>query len=233
MRKIIVLLFVLIFVLFLAACTPSESGIQTAIAETQAAIPPTVTSTPIPPTETSEPTATQTLTRTPTATRTATATRKPTLTPTPELGTRNFPHIVGSVVALVQNQTLKFTLQITEIVRGAEAWDIIFDANQFNNPPPDDLEFVLLKVKVVYTGNDEGALELNRYDWSSVSNGRVYDGFDASACCLEPEFDITLFAGGEAEGWVPLLVAIDDPNPLYAIGMESNGEGGIFFASTP
>lgn len=72
----------------LVACSPSEAGIQTAIAETAAAQPtstPTATNSPIPPTAT--PTPTQTLSPTPTQTSTATetATSEATATPRPPL----------------------------------------------------------------------------------------------------------------------------------------------------
>ncbi len=62
--------FLLIVVLFVSGCQPSETAIQTAIAQTQAANP-TSTFTPIPPTET------------PTETPTVTPTETPTITPSP------------------------------------------------------------------------------------------------------------------------------------------------------
>jgi hypothetical protein len=64
----------LIVVLFVSGCQPSETAIQTALAQTQAANP-TSTFTPIPSTETP--------TTTPTATSTATSTETPTITPSP------------------------------------------------------------------------------------------------------------------------------------------------------
>lgn len=109
---------------------------------------------------------------------------------------------------------------------------MIEDANSFNELPATGLEYVILRIKVVYNGADQGPLELSGSDWSTISKGRVYGYLDAAfdACCLEPKFDITLFAGGEAEGLLPLVVSIDDPSPLAAIGMDSDGTGGIFFS---
>jgi len=245
----------IITLLFLAACqpaAPAEDQIQTAIAQTQAA-----QATPIPPTATIDPfeltkQANQTVnaayqstleaeatnkaltpTTTPTWTPRPSATSRPTATPTPEFGTRINPYPLGGTVSLIQGGEIEFTLTIIETTRGEDAWDIILDANMFNDPAPEGLEYILIRVKVVYNGPDEGALELNDTDWASISKGRVYDYFDSSICCLEPEFDVTLFAGGEAEGLIALLVAIDDPAPLAAIGMKSDGSGGLFFALTP
>lgn len=85
MKKIFIGLALLLFV---ASCTPSEAGIQTAIAQTAAAQP-TATSTPIPPTETPTITPSPTQSITPTATQTNTATEtdtpEPTATPRPPL----------------------------------------------------------------------------------------------------------------------------------------------------
>lgn len=233
MKKIIVTLALLFL---LAACTPATpevSLVETAIAQTQAALP---TETPVP-TKTLTPTPSLTHTPiptdTPTRTPRPTSTPHPTATPTQEQGTRTNPFHVGLVIGFTQNKTIEYTLSVTEVLRGEEAWNIIYAANRFNDPAPDDMEYVLIRVKVAYTGPDEGALELNEFHWASVTNGRVYDAFDVSVCCLEPEFDIVLFVDGEAEGLVPLLVAIDDPTPLAAFAMQSDGTGGFFFSLTP
>ena len=78
MRKYLV---TVLFLWLLVACSPSEGAIQTALAETQAAIP-TATLTLVPPTETPTPTFTPTETPTPTPTETPTATETPTQSPT-------------------------------------------------------------------------------------------------------------------------------------------------------
>lgn len=78
----------LLFTFILAACAPSERAIQTALAETQAAMP-TATLTPIPPTDTPSPTNTPTTTQTSVPTETSTPlpteTLEATATPLPPL----------------------------------------------------------------------------------------------------------------------------------------------------
>ena len=90
-----------------------------------------------------------------------------------------------------------------------------------------------MKAQVVYTGAEAGVLELTESDWSVITSGRIFGYFDTpSVCCLEPEFDVQLFAGGQGEGWMAWPVMIDDPNPVLAVGMNRDGTGGIFFAIT-
>lgn len=77
--KGIVLLGIFIFALFVVSCSPSESSINTALAQTLAANP---TNTLVP-TDTLEPSPTFISTATPTDTPTPSSTPSPTLTPTP------------------------------------------------------------------------------------------------------------------------------------------------------
>lgn len=252
MKKLILL--VVLGVLVSACQAPvSEGAIQTALAETAAAQP-TETPSPLPsdtptPTETVDPfeltkaaNQTQNAAHAETAaaqatnlalTPTKTPTRTPLPTATPSQGARTNPYARDDTIALIQGGTIHFTMHVEEYLRGDEAWQKIYAANRFNDPAPDGLEFILLRIKVVYNGEDKGPLEINEAAWSSVSKGRIFDTFDAFVCCLDPEFDFTLFAGGEAEGWVALLVSVDDPAPLIAIGLHSDGTGGIFISTVP
>ncbi len=93
----------LLVALILAACTPSEAVIQTAIAETEASKP---TSTMIP-TETVIPTVTSTLTKTSTPTRTATPTKTATRTalPTSTPTVTNTPPLPEEVTATAVKAT--------------------------------------------------------------------------------------------------------------------------------
>jgi hypothetical protein len=163
-----------------------------------------------------------------------TATPRPTPQPTntpdaPKLGSRDNPYPVGTAAGLEFNddsQSIPFELTIKEVVRGEPALARIMAANQFNDPPPDGFEFVLLLIEAAYTGADDGVLELNERITASVTNNRIIpygDTFIYSPCCLEPEFDMQLLAGGVGEGWLALPVAIDDPAPLLLIGAADRG----------
>ncbi|MCB0033798.1 MAG: hypothetical protein KDE51_07260 [Anaerolineales bacterium] len=156
----------------------------------------------------------------------------PTATPLPETsaGSLAEPYTYGETAFLTSNDELSFSLTVTDVVRGPEALQIIKSANQFNEDPPEDFEFVVARLAVEYTGDDAGQLELTKRDVSVVTNGRIIaysDTFTYAPCCLEPEFEITLLPGGRAEGLIALPVAVDDPNPLLLLG-ES-----LYFSLTP
>lgn len=161
-----------------------------------------------------------------------TNTPRPTATPVPDTGTSTNPYNLGETVNMIQGGKLEFDLTVEEVIRGDQAWAIIKRANQFNDPAPDGMEYVIVKVLAEYTGKDQGTLALEKTDWKIVTNGRAIDYFDLpSVCCLTNEFDnIKILAGGKAEGIMAWPVAIDDQNPMLVIGMDSDGDGGVFFA---
>lgn len=164
-----------------------------------------------------------------------TATLPPTPLPTntppgPVLGERGNPYPVGQTAVLTQGGSLEFELAVQEVIRGEAALQRIQQANQFNDPPPEGFEFVLVYVEVSYTGADEGMLEIGKFDTSVVTNGRVIaysDTFTYSPCCLDPEFEIALLSGGTAGGWLALPTSLDDPAPLLLLG------DSLYFSLTP
>lgn len=155
----------------------------------------------------------------------------PTNTPTgPVLGERGNPYAVGQTASLTQGGSLEFELTVQEVIRGEAALQRIQQANQFNDAPPEGFEFVLAYIEVSYTGAEDGTLEIGPYSTSVVTNGRVIsydDTFAYSPCCLEPEFDIELLAGGTAGGWLALPASVDDPAPLLLLG------DSLYFSLTP
>jgi hypothetical protein len=169
-------------------------------------------------------------------TATPTPTPPPTSTPdAPQLGSRDNPYPLGTAAGLEfddGSQTIPFALTVKEVLRGEPALARIMAANQFNDPPPDGFEFVLLLVEAAYTGPDDGVLELSKSMASSVTNRRIIaysDTFTYSPCCVEPEFDMQLLSGGTGEGWIALPVAVDDPNPLLLVG---KAERGVYLSLT-
>lgn len=156
-------------------------------------------------------------------------TPKPTATPEVKLGSMKMPVPMGESFGLVMGKTKKFNMAIIEVLRGDEAWQVIYARNQFNDPPTEGQEYVLLRIEIDYYEGPSGeVLELDKFDLEIVSNGQVMES--PSVVEPDPEFDLALFPGAKADGWVSKLVHIDDPAPLLAIGMDSHGQGGFFFA---
>lgn len=131
----------------------------------------------------------------------------------------------------MQGGKLEFKLTILEVLRGEEAYRFAKQANQFNDPPLPGFEFVITRIGVKYDGKDQGILKLDRYGFSVLSKGQLIRYFDMNKlpCCIEPEFKFELFQGGEGEGWAPLVVHMDEENPLLVLG----GADGLYFSLTP
>lgn len=94
-------------------------------------------------------------------------------------------------------------LRVQEVVAGQEAWQMIIDTNQFNDPPAEGMKYVLARVWVRYIGLQE--------DGNSISGYSFTAGFGVETeyerpVVVEPEPELVahLFPGGEAEGWVAL-----------------------------
>ena len=108
-------------------------------------------------------------------------------------------------------------------------------ANTFNDEPSQDMEYALIRVKATLT---KGALKMNEYEIYVASNGQLFDGFTASACCIDkagyPKFEANLILPNTStEGWFVRPVFINDPNPLVVLGVKSGNDisDAIFFAT--
>jgi len=119
---------------------------------------------------------------------------------------------------------------LLEIVRGAEAWNRIKEANMFNDPPKSGFEYLLAKVKFEYLKGptQDTTYHLSTWEFTAVSSeGKDYEG--ASVVEPEPELDATLYQGASHTGWVAFQVAKSDFKPLMTFGRKYDGTGGIWF----
>lgn len=190
----------------------------------------TSTSTPTP---TSTKTATPTVTNTPTATNTPRSTNTPRPTATPEVGSRQNPVPFSEMMMLtLSNGTREFSISVEDVVRGDEAWQMIYAANMFNDPAPQGKEWILIDVKILYlTGPQDSVLEINQYFFDIVSNGQILDL--PFAVVPEPELNVSLFPLGLGEGWLAGQVYTRDSNPLLVIGYVPDRNNGFYFSLTP
>ena len=86
----------------------------------------------------------------PTATVAPTATPQPEPTPTTgAIGTgRSNPVPLGEV-----GQAGDWEIQVLEVVRGDDAYNRLIEANQFNDPAPQGMEYAVVNVRVKYNGS--------------------------------------------------------------------------------
>ncbi len=119
---------------------------------------------------------------------------------------RNTPAGFGDIAV-----TKNWEVQLLDVLLGDEAWSKITKANQFNDPPPDGMQYILAKVKVRYIGVENTAQNINGISFKSTGSKNIlYD--PPSVVSPEPGLNFDLFPGGSCEGWVVLTAAVDETN---------------------
>jgi hypothetical protein len=100
-----------------------------------------------------------------------------------------------------------------EVVRGAEAYALALETNQFNDPPAEGMEYVAVKVRArnLNTRDEDVWLDGNSF-MTLGSDGATYDS--PPVVDPEPALDARLYPGGEATGWIVVQAKIDDPTLL-------------------
>lgn len=97
----------------------------------------------------------------------------------------------------------EWQLSVLDVITGEAAWELVYEANQFNDPPEADRMYVLVRVRLRYIGLAEGPENIDDSAFKIVdSNGREYDA--PSVVEPRPALDAELFPGGEATGWIVL-----------------------------
>lgn len=231
--------FALICLLILAACTSapptnqtnSQSQIDAAVNATIAAQ--KVNSTPASAASnnpTLRPTRTITSTFPPTHTQRPTSTK--TITPMPKTGSYEKPIALGKFANLTSGGDKEFFIGISEVKRGDAAWQMLYDANMFNDPAPSGMEWIAVKIQVNYDQGPSGeVLEINTRAFNTVSHGSILD--IPFYVPFDPEFDVSILPGGKGEGWVCGQVYQDDPNPLLLFGYLQSSKSGWYFSLVP
>jgi uncharacterized repeat protein (TIGR02543 family) len=138
---------------------------------------------------------------------------------------------VGSS-GVASHHTNDYEVRITllQIIRGSEAWQRIYEANMFNDPPEPGFEYILAKLRFEYL---TGPTPDTAYDVSPVwfdavsSDGKEYDM--ASVIQPDPSIRTNLYPGASHEGWVSFHVAQSDAKPVMTFGRKYDGTGGIWF----
>ncbi len=109
------------------------------------------------------------------------------------------PVLLGQVGSAPQ-----WDIQVLEVLRGDEAWDALYEANQWNSEPAEGFEYVLVKIAAERTGDNE-AKEIGLIDFDITGAAAVlYESVYLTN--PEPELDAELLPGGTTEGWLSFAV---------------------------
>jgi hypothetical protein len=105
--------------------------------------------------------------------------------------------------------TENWQITVTDVILGDEAWDILLQTNQFNEPPPEGIMYVLVKAKARYLGQSDEPAQIFSYHLNlRGESGTLY----TPPPLVEPTpwFDFDMYPGAEAEGWIALAVPNDE-----------------------
>jgi hypothetical protein len=118
---------------------------------------------------------------------------------------------------------------IQDVITGEAAWEIILDANQFNDPPPKGMEYILIKAKVRNISLEEGDSLIQSRDFSLLTNsGEALD--IPSVVEPKPELYFNLYPGGEAEGWMALQAPEKAKNLVLFFSPDSSAANDRYFS---
>jgi len=146
---------------------------------------------------------------------------------------RQKPASIGTPIIVEINNLfddVKVKITLLDIVRGIEAWNIIKEANMFNDPAKTNYEYILTKVKFknLESQKKDSAYSLSTYSFTAVSSdGKDYD--KDYALGPEPRLNANLYEGASHTGWVVFQIAKDDTQPLMTFNRDYNGTGGVWF----
>lgn len=131
-----------------------------------------------------------------------------------EVGTlRSVPATVGSPILAPDG----VEIQVTEII--PDAWSIIQNENQFNDPPGTGNRYLMVRVEVANAGESEVSVNSFGSDFRLAGS----DGILRSRCreVIPDSLDITLFPGGTGSGYL----CFETPSGLENIGLAYLGGG--------
>lgn len=121
-------------------------------------------------------------------------------------------------------------ITVTEVLRGAAAWEKIISANQFNDAAPEGYEYILVKVKATVVSNTkDAAFAFGWYNFTGFSSDNT-EYKNVSVVEPDPQFSGNVYAGGTLEGYLSFAVKTTDVSPKMSFGTNYDGTGGIWFS---
>ena len=123
-------------------------------------------------------------------------------------------------------ETYDATITLLEIVRGADAWDLLKKADGSNVKPEETDEYILARVS--FKMKPRGAPGDKTYDLDRPLQFTAFsDDFEEyetpTVVLPEPRLKRTVAADQNAEGWIALKVRMQDSQPLLMFDPSSGG----------
>jgi len=134
--------------------------------------------------------------------------------------TLSSPYPVGSL-----QEVPNWEIQIVDTERGEPVWELLAAENEYNVPPPEGMEYIMVKVHARSLYEDGAEHHISGIDFA-MTGSRLHLYLNTRVAAPEPALDAGLLPGEEAEGWITFLVREDEDNlVLIFVECESWEEG--------
>jgi hypothetical protein len=121
-------------------------------------------------------------------------------------------------------ESIEARITVLEVVRGGKAYDLMRTASSSNPPPASGVEYICARIRFEFGAKGaSGDLSygIRAEQFASVSdNGRQYER--PSVVPPKPELGGRLYPGDSLEGWIALVVSVEDKKPLMTFGNNYN-----------
>jgi hypothetical protein len=117
-------------------------------------------------------------------------------------------------------ESVEARITILELVRGERAWEQVKAAGPSNLPPNSGMEYVCARIRFEYgTKGEAGELTYGIRDEQFASVSESGEQYERPAIVApRPELNGRLYPGESLEGWIVLLVSVEDKKPLMTFG---------------
>lgn len=120
---------------------------------------------------------------------------------------------------------MEYEVEMTEIISGSHALDLVTNANRYNEDPEKGKEYIIVmfRLKVLKTEDDK-ALDLSMINFDCISGNGIEYSESVYVAGIEPSLDRELFQDAEYAGYVVFMVDEEDQNCVVVMNKDSDGE---------
>jgi hypothetical protein len=137
-----------------------------------------------------------------------------------DIGSRSFPVPLGDTRPMVEGGDKVFQFTVDSVIRGEEAWNILYNTNRLNRKADPGKEWILIYINLEYISglSSDVVFEIDDFDFGIVSNNVVLDKLIFVMLPAPALENIKLFPEASVSGWIAKQVFIDDSEPLLYMG---------------